>query len=447
MLTSRRRQRTIARTTEVRGVGFFHGSDVTVRFHPAEPDSGIVFVRTDLPDQPSIPARISHVVPSPRRTTIQHGSAQVEMIEHVMAALAGSHVDNCRIEIDAGECPGCDGSSQVFVESLDDAGTIEQDRPRPALVIERSVTVREGDAILAAHPGPGDHLTLSYHLVYGPDSAISSQSFVIDLAPPAFRRELAGSRTFLLESEAAALRAAGIGLRTTEADVLMFGPEGLIGNTLRFPDECARHKVLDMVGDLALLGMDLNGFVMAHRSGHHTNAALVRRLLQSLDKEKEQTTRPPAVPLRADGTLDIQGIAEVLPHRYPFLLVDRVLEIQPGQSIVAIKNVSANEPFFQGHWPGRPIMPGVLIIEAMAQAGGVLIAASVDRVGRVAMLTSIDKVKLRRPVVPGDQLRLELRAERIKQNSACVSGVAKVGDALAAEAKIRFILVDADLAV
>ncbi len=444
MLITRRRQRTIARTAEVRGVGFFHGSDVTVRFHPAEPDSGIVFVRTDLPEHPTIPARISHVVPSPRRTTIQQGSAQIEMIEHVMAALAGSEIDNCRIEIDAGECPGCDGSSQLFVESLEGAGTIEQDRPRPALVIERSVTIREGDAILAAHPGPGDHLTLSYHLVYGPDSAISYQSFLIDLSPPEFRRELASSRTFLLESEAQALRAAGIGLRTTEADVLIFGPDGLIGNTLRFPNECARHKVLDMVGDLALLGMDLHGFVVAHRSGHHTNAALVRRLLQSLDKE--QTSRPPTLPLRADGTLDIRGIAEVLPHRYPFLLLDRVLEVEPGQGIVAIKNVSVNEPFFQGHWPGRPIMPGVLIIEAMAQAGGVLVAATVDRAGRVAMLASVDNVKLRRPVVPGDQLRLELRAERIKQNSACILGVAKVGDAVAAEAKIRFIIVDADLA-
>ena len=212
MLTSRRRQCTLARTAEVRGVGFFHGSDVTLRFHPAEPDSGIVFVRTDLPDHPSIPARIRYAVPSPRRTTIQHGSAQVEMIEHVMAALAGLQIDNCRIEIDAGECPGCDGSSQVFVESLEDAGTLEQDSPRLALVIERSVTVREGDAILAAHPGHGDHLTLSYHLVYGPDSVIGNQSFLIDLSPPAFRRELAGSRTYLLESEARALRAAGTAL-------------------------------------------------------------------------------------------------------------------------------------------------------------------------------------------------------------------------------------------
>jgi UDP-3-O-[3-hydroxymyristoyl] N-acetylglucosamine deacetylase/3-hydroxyacyl-[acyl-carrier-protein] dehydratase len=446
MLTSRRSQCTLARATEVRGVGFFHGSDVRLRLQPAGPDTGIVFERSDLADRPSIPALITHVVPSQRRTTVQNGTAQVEMIEHVMAALAGMRIDNCRIEVDAPECPGCDGSSRPFVEALAAAGSVEQDRPRQALVIERSFTVREGDALLAAHPGPADALTLSYHLDYGEDSVISSQSFLIDVSPLSFRRDLADCRTFLLEGEAQALRAAGIGSRATPADVLIFGRDGVIGNTLRFPDECARHKVLDMVGDLALLGMDLHGFVVAHRSGHHTNAALVRRLLQSLEKEKEQSERASAIPLLPDGTLDIQGLMEVLPHRYPLLMVDRVLEVRPGKLLVAIKNVSVNEPFFQGHWPGRPIMPGVLIIEAMAQAGGVLIAATVDRNGRVAMLTSVTDVKLRRPVVPGDQLRLEVQAERIRQNSASVTGIARIGDAVAAEARIRFILVDTQAA-
>src|SRR5271157_4332793 len=268
MLTTKRSQRTLASATEVRGVGFFHGSDVTLRFNPAEPDTGVVFVRSDLPDRPTVPARIGHVVPALRRTTIQRGSAQIEMIEHVMAALAGSRIDNCLIEVDAPECPGCDGSSRVFVEAFEQAGAIEQDRPRQALAIERSFTVREGNATLAAHPGSGDSLTLSYHLDYGPDSAIGPQSYLIDLTPPAFRRELAGSRTFLLESEVQALRAAGIGTRATPADVLIFGRDGVVGNKLRFADECARHKVLDMVGDLSLLGMDLHGFVVAHRSGH-----------------------------------------------------------------------------------------------------------------------------------------------------------------------------------
>lgn len=445
MLTAKRSQRTLAQSVEVRGVGFFHGSDVVVTFHPAQPDTGIVFARSDLPDRPEVPALVGHVVPSPRRTTIQRGQAHVEMIEHVMAALAGSHIDNCRIEIDAPECPGCDGSSRPFVEAFERAGIIDQDRPRKALVVERSFTIREGNAILAAHPGSGDNLTLSYHLDYGSGSVIGNQSFLLDVTPASFRGELAASRTFLLETEARALQAAGIGARATEADVLIFGRDGVLGNTLRFPDECARHKVLDMVGDLALLGMDLHGFVVAHRSGHHTNAALVRKLLQSLERERKNG-RPPSLPLREDGTVDIQGIMEVIPHRYPLLLIDRVLEVETGRSLVAIKNVSANEPFFQGHWPGRPIMPGVLIIEAMAQAGGVLVAATVERSGRVAMLASVDDVKLRRPVVPGDQLRLEITAERIKQNSASVSGIARVGDAVAAAAKIRFILTESPIA-
>lgn len=444
MLIAKRLQRTLARTTEVRGIGFFHGADVTLRFSPAEADTGVVFVRSDLPDHPSVPARIGFVVPSPRRTTIQQGPARVELIEHVMAALSGLRIDNCRIDIDAPECPGCDGSSRAFVEALDAAGVIEQDRPRQSLVVERSLSVREGDAILAAHPGSSDGLTLSYHLDYGRGTPIGSQSFCLSVDPGAFREELASSRTFLLEAEADALRAAGIGARTTEADVLIFGRDGVIGNSLRYPDECVRHKLLDMVGDFALLGMDLHGFVVAHRSGHHTNALMVRKLIQGLEKESAPRTRQ--MPLRADGTLDIQGIIELLPHRYPILLVDRVLELQPARRVVAIKNVTANEPFFQGHWPGRPLMPGVLIIEAMAQAAGVLIAVSVERVGRAAVIAAIDDVKLRRPVIPGDQLRLELVAQRIKQNAAYFTGVAKVGDAVAAEAKLRFVMIDAQLA-
>ena len=448
MLNLKRPQRTLAGVREVRGVSFFLGADVSLRFSPAEPDTGVVFVRTDLPDRPSIPARIDHVVPSPRRTTIQHGPARVEMIEHVMAALAGSQVDNCQIEIDGPECPGLDGSSQILLELLDAAGIVEQDRPRPALELERSYTVRDGDAVLAAHPASGQHLTLSYHLDYGRDTPIGTQSYFLELTPQSFRTELAPSRTFLLESEALALRAAGIGRRTTERDVLIFGKEGVLGNALRYPEECARHKILDMVGDFALLGMDLHGFVVAHRSGHHANASLVRKLRESVERDRIEWVgkRAREVPLQEDGRLDIQGILEVLPHRYPLLLIDRVLELEPGHRIVAVKNVSSNEPYFQGHWPGRPIMPGVLILEAMAQAAGVLIATRVSHREHIAMIASMDEIKLRRPVVPGDQLRLEIVGQRIKASTAIVSGIAKVDDVVAAEAKIRFVIVAAELA-
>ncbi|WP_337176716.1 3-hydroxyacyl-ACP dehydratase FabZ [Paludisphaera sp.] len=444
MLVSKRPQRTLARDAEIAGVGFFLGADVRMRFLPAEPDSGVRFVRVDLPGRPSVLARIDHVVPAQRRTAVQDGPARVEMIEHVMAALAGMRVDNCVIEIDAAECPGLDGSSRAYVEMIEAVGVVDQDRPRQALVLERSFVVREGDAVLAANPGNAEGLTLSYHLDYGPSSPIGGQSFLLELTPEGFRDQISPSRTFLLEQEAKALRAMGIGLRATEADVLLFGPDGVVGNSLRFADECARHKVLDMVGDLALLGMDLHGFVVAHRSGHHANAALTRKLAQSVQKEAGRDDRPkPQLPVRADGTIDIHGILDILPHRYPMLLLDRVLELDPARRVVGIKNVTFNEPFFQGHWPGRPIMPGVLIIEAMAQAAGVLIASGVNRAGKAAVIASIDDVKLRRPVVPGDQLRIEVDALKIKPTSASVAAVARVDDALAAQARIRFVLVDA----
>jgi UDP-3-O-[3-hydroxymyristoyl] N-acetylglucosamine deacetylase / 3-hydroxyacyl-[acyl-carrier-protein] dehydratase len=443
MLKSTRRQRTIARPAEVRGVGFFHGADVTIRFHPAEPDQGIVFERVDLPGRPRIPARLESVVPTQRRTTIRHGDAGVEMIEHVMAALAGLQVDNAVVQIDAGECPGCDGSSRAFVEALDDAGVVEQDRLRPVLVVEEPLSIRDGDAVLAVHPPPGGAggLTLSYHLDYGRDAAIPPQSYCLGLSADSFREEISSSRTFLLEAEAAALRAAGIGVRTTEADVLLFGRDGVIGNELRYPDECARHKILDMVGDLALMGADLHGFVVAYRSGHQTNAALGRRLVEAGAGQKDDGDGP--VPLREDGTIDIAGIMRLLPHRYPFLLVDRVLELVPRRRVVGIKNVSINEPFFAGHWPGMPIMPGVLIVEALAQTAGVLIAASIPREGKLALIAAIDAIKLRRPIVPGDQVLLEVVGDRIKNQSAVVSGTAKVGGELAAEARIRFAIIEA----
>lgn len=432
-----RQQRTIARETVVRGVGFLTGADVTVRFHPAKAETGVVFVRGDLPGLPSVPAHVRHVVPRQRRTTLQRGEAAVEMVEHVMAALAGLRIDNCLVELDAGETPGCDGSSRAFVEALTDAGLVEQDRPRASLRIQRPITVQDGTATLTAHPGGDDRLVLSYNLDYGRESPIGAQSFFLDISPESFRDQLATSRTFLLAEEAKSLRQAGIGARTTEADLLVFGPDGPIGNTLRFPDECVRHKMLDLVGDLALAGTDLIGHVVAHRSGHQLNAELVRSLLDAVK-------RAPSAPAATAPVLDIGAIMKILPHRFPFLLIDRVLEIDGSRRVVALKNVSSNEPFFAGHWPNRPVMPGVLIVEALAQAGGILLAQQYDPTTSLAMLASIDHVKIRRPVVPGDQLRLEVEVVRAKGRMADVQGVARVGEHLAAEARIRFAIVPND---
>jgi UDP-3-O-[3-hydroxymyristoyl] N-acetylglucosamine deacetylase/3-hydroxyacyl-[acyl-carrier-protein] dehydratase len=435
MLTARRRQRTIARESSVQGVSFLSGIDVRLRFRPADADTGVVFVREDLPGQPAVPAHVNHVVARQRRTTLQRGDAVVEMVEHVMAALAGMRVDNCIVSIDGAETPGCDGSSQMFVDALASAGIVEQDKPREALAIHRPITVRDAQSTLTAHPGNGERLVLSYNLDYGRNNPIGTQSLFLDISPESFRAELAASRTFLLEAEAAALRQAGIGARTRETDLLIFGPDGPINNELRFSDECVRHKMLDMVGDLALLGRDLTGHVVAHRSGHHLNAELVRNLLAAAGDQNDGA--------RADYTsqLDIQSIMRLLPHRYPFLLVDRVVELARSRRIVALKNVTCNEPYFQGHWPGRPIMPGVLIVEAIAQSAGILIAQDVDPEQTSAMIASIDEVKIRRPVVPGDQIRMEVEMARCKQRFVEVKGCAKVADQLAAEAKIRFVLI------
>jgi UDP-3-O-[3-hydroxymyristoyl] N-acetylglucosamine deacetylase/3-hydroxyacyl-[acyl-carrier-protein] dehydratase len=437
MLTSRRPQRTIARDAVVRGVSFLEGRDVELRFRPAEVDTGVVFVRSDLPESPTVPAHVKYVIPRQRRTTLQRGAATVEMVEHVMAALAGLEVDNCRIEIDGPETPGCDGSSLAFVEALQEAGVVAQDRPKGLLVIDRPVTVREGSSVLTAHPGDADKLVLSYNLDYGSQTPIGAQSLFVEVSPESFRTELAGSRTFLLEAEAEALRRAGVGRRTTEADLLIFGPDGPIGNELRYKDECVRHKILDLVGDLALLDREIAGHVVAHRSGHALNASLVRKLLHAI----EDAPRPQSV--KAAPVMDIAEIQAILPHRYPFLLVDRVIELEPGRRIKAYKNVTCNEPFFNGHWPGRPIMPGVLILEALAQTAGLLIAKHhAGYVDHFMMIVSIDGVKLRRPVVPGDQLMLEVIDARIKERSADVVCRATVDGKVAAEAKIRFMIMD-----
>jgi UDP-3-O-acyl N-acetylglucosamine deacetylase len=292
MLIPSRKQQTIARPAEVRGFGLFHGADVTVRFHPAEPDTGVVFRRADLPGRPGIPARLEQVVPSQHRTAIRCGDASVETIEHVMAALAGLQVDNAIVEIDAGECPNCDGSSRRFVEALCAAGIVQQDRMRGALRVEQPFVVRCEDGLLAVFPpSQSGGLTVSYDLDYGPGSPIPAQSFCVALSPDSFREEIAASRTFLPESEAMALRAAGIGIRTTAADLLVFGREGVVGNSLRCSNECARHKVLDLIGDLALLGADLHGFVIATRSGHRANAELGRLLLREIQREGKHCQR------------------------------------------------------------------------------------------------------------------------------------------------------------
>jgi UDP-3-O-acyl N-acetylglucosamine deacetylase len=277
---SHRLQRTIARAAAISGIGFLTGNDIELRFLPAEAGKGIAFQRTDRLFAPPIPALVEYTVPRERRTAIQRCGVTVEMIEHVMAALAGLSIDNCLVELNGPEPPGCDGSARRFAEALLDAGIVEQDQPRGTLEISRCVCVRgdEGEQSITAGPAADGALTISYELNYGAGSAIEPQRASVRITPGTFVEELSWARTFVLESEAHALRAQGYGRRTTPRDLLIFGDRGVIDNSMRSADECARHKVLDCLGDLALIGCDVSGTIDACRSGHHLNAELVRRI-------------------------------------------------------------------------------------------------------------------------------------------------------------------------
>ncbi len=274
-----RNQRTIVRPVAVQGIGYWSGRDVRIEFLPAEVDSGVVFVRSDLEGCPEVAATVENWAQTPLRTNLQSGRAQVEMVEHVMAALAGMQIDNCRVRVDQAEMPGCDGSSLAFVEALEEAGIVEQDAPRRQRVIREIVRLGSPQSWIEARPCCSGETILQAELDYGPGSPIGRQSLEISLSPESFREELAPSRTFISQQEAEALRARGLGERVTCQDLLVFGPQGPIDNQLRFPDECVRHKLSDMVGDLALAGCDLVGRFLAHRSGHRLNAELVRAIL------------------------------------------------------------------------------------------------------------------------------------------------------------------------
>jgi UDP-3-O-acyl N-acetylglucosamine deacetylase len=298
-MDARRQQRTLRTAAMVEGIGYWSGRDVRVEFRPAGPHEGIVFVRGDLPGCPRIPAVVANRIEMPRRTvllaggrkgdspifadtkigTVPAGAASVEMIEHIMAALAGMQVDNCEVWVDAAEMPGCDGSAKAFVEAIQQAGVLQQDAARELFVIREVLRLGNEECWIEARPATGCKTIIHYDLDYGSGNPIGRQSLEVTLAPRFFQLSLASARTFMLQREAADLQARGLGQRTTFNDLLIFDGDGPIGNALRFPDECVRHKILDMVGDLALAGCDLAGRFTAYRSGHRLNAELVRAML------------------------------------------------------------------------------------------------------------------------------------------------------------------------
>ena len=357
----------------------------------------------------------------------------MDTVEHMLAVCHGLGVDNLRVELSGREMPGLDGSALPFLELFQRAGLADQRAEARVFRLDEPLYVREGDATLVALPADRQGLTLQYIASFS-DPEVDGGSFQCELTPESFAAEIAPARTFCLKSEVEALQALGLGKGATRENTLVLGDPQTV---MRMPAEPVRHKLLDLLGDLRLLGADLHAHVIATRSGHHTNAELVRRLVDLMEERETGGL------IQHESGMDVREVMRMLPHRYPFLLIDRVIEVEGFQRAVALKNVSINEPFFQGHFPDQPLMPGVLQLEAMAQLAGVLLLRKLENTGKLAVLWSIDKVKLRSAVQPGDQLRIEVETVRMKGQMGQVKGVGTVAGAKVCEAILTFTLIDA----
>jgi len=437
------KQKTIQHETAVSGVGLHTGAKTTVRLKPAGAGSGISFVRVDLPGSPVIRACPENVISQPqvpRCTVIGKDNVSIQTVEHLMSVLWGLGIDNLVVEIDGDELPGLDGSGRDYLALIKKAGVKEQDAPRKYIEIKEPIAVdHNGSALLIV---PSTDFKVAYSLNYN-HGYLKSQYFAAVLDGETFEKEIASCRTFCLEEEAKELQANGLGKGANFDNTLVVGKKGVIRNKLRFENEFARHKVLDLIGDLYLLGLPLRGHVFAVKSGHQLNIALIKKIFQQM-KRYEQKGFIPASPPEGKTQLNIQEIMKVLPHRYPFLLVDRIIELEKGKRAVGIKNVTINDGFFRGHFPTRPIMPGVLMVEAMAQTGGVLVLTNEDHQGKLALFMGADNVKFRKLVEPGDQLRFEVELVRGRSRTASLRGVTKVNEEVVAEADLLFSFTDAE---
>lgn len=413
-------------------------------FLPAPPSTGVRFRRVDLEGKPEIEARVENVIENNRSTTLAKGNTRVHTVEHVLATFAGYGIDNAIVELDANEPPIGDGSAREYCKLIQAAGIVPQDERRDPFVVAAPIELEMGETVMTLFPDEVFKISCTSSDRQGR----FTQFYSVELSPKNWEKELAEARTFCFYEEIEFLIKNGL-IRggSLENAVVIRDDAVLTTEPLRYTDEFVRHKMLDIVGDLSLLGRPIHGHLVAVKPSHAANCELVRRIQQQM--RRPQTFAPPprggnaaevlAEAENTDGAMDIETLMRLLPHRYPFLMVDRVAKIE-GNHIVGIKNVTINEPFFQGHFPGHPIMPGVLQLEAMAQVAGILMLRRAENAGQIAYFMSAEDVKWRKPVHPGDVLVIEVEMTKMRGKIGKAKGVCKVQGEVVSEAEVTFML-------
>ena len=433
------RQHTLAKSVSMTGTSLHTGEQVTLTLQPAPENFGFKFRRIDLEDKPFIPALVEKVQKVERATTISEGGVNVHTVEHVISALAGMGVDNAIIEMDANEPPIADGSSMPFVELIKSAGLQEQKEARKFFEVREPIyqETRDGTILTIV---PDKKFRISCTNV-GPGGRFT-QYFSTEITPETYEKEIAAARTFVYYEDIAPLMEKGlIKGGTLEAAVVIRGDTLLSKQPLRFADEFVRHKILDIVGDLMLSGKRILGHVIAVRPGHGPNTELARAIVQQYNQMRSMVPAPVNIP-SGEAVLDINEVMNILPHRYPFLLVDRIIGFEGESKCTGIKNVTINEPYFQGHFPGHPIMPGVLQLEAMAQVASIVLLRMPGNQGKIGYFMSANNVKWRRPVLPGDTLVIETEILKTKRSIASGIGRCSVNGVVVSEAELMFSVVD-----
>ncbi|MDR1789379.1 MAG: bifunctional UDP-3-O-[3-hydroxymyristoyl] N-acetylglucosamine deacetylase/3-hydroxyacyl-ACP dehydratase [Opitutaceae bacterium] len=436
------KQRTLARPVSIKGNGLHTGAPVTLTLLPAPVDHGVVFRRLDLPDHPEVKPRADLVGDLVRNTTIQSGHAKIHLVEHVLSALNGCGIDNVTAELDSAEPPIADGSAKPFVDLILQGEPVEQDKERACFTLDEPVSVTRGNSSVIALPDDRLRITCTS----ADDRGVHTQHLSLVIDPDTYITQIAASRTFTLFEDIEPLVKMGkIKGGSLDCAIVIKGDKILSKEPLRFPDEFVRHKILDIIGDITLLGAPLNAHIIAVRPGHAINAEFTRALAEQMARRKKNSRKRPATVLPTETSLDVRRILEMVPHRYPFVMIDRVVEFIGDDALVAIKNVTFNEPYFAGHFPDNPVMPGVLQLEAMAQAAGILLLRRGERGGKTALFMSADKVKFRKPVLPGDQLILNARLTRVRGDKLAAAEVnCSVGGQLVSSAELMFGMVEMD---